>query len=147
MTQATAILPIMAYKTKPPRSAPPPIRRSIGDIIARLAQTTSYVDPSLVAAWSELAGDKIARIARPGRLSGGRQGRTLEVYVSSGAAATEIQFESRGLIDRLNEYFGTGVIGHIHIVQTGSAASKSRTEPRSSPQSGGGGLSRFRNND
>ena len=58
----------------------------------------------------------------PGRLSGGRLARTLEIWCSSGAAAARIQFEAETIRRKLNEFMGPGAVGRILVRQRASAA-------------------------
>ncbi|MEO0697027.1 MAG: DUF721 domain-containing protein [Pseudomonadota bacterium] len=91
------------------------MRRYSRDILARVARSTRYVDPTLAEKWPDIVGADISAICRPGRLSGGRQGRTLEIHVNSSAAAAAVEFNERAIIDSLNEYYGPGVIGHVRV--------------------------------
>ncbi len=118
--------------TRAARASAPALSRFSADILADLARKTRFVDPELIARWPSLAGPDLARLCRPGRLTGGREGRTLEVIVPHGAAAATVEFSSEMLRRRLNDYFGPGSIARIAVIQ-GPAAPTAR-----------GGLSRFR---
>lgn len=128
-------------RTKPVRAAAPPLRRFSNDIFLALAQRTKFVDPALVAAWGKVAGPGLAALCRPGRLTGGRTGRTLEVVVPNGAAAAKVQFEAEGLRRRLNEFLGPGTVGRIAVRQTGAPLAAAEED---TPGSLGTALSRFR---
>jgi hypothetical protein len=121
--------------TRAVRSAPPSLGRFSAGVLADLARQTKYVDPEIIARWTALAGPEISRLCRPGRMTGGRGGRTFEVIVPHGAAAASVEFASEALKRRLNDYFGPGSIARIAIVQGPPAGGR--------PLSGGG-LSRFR---
>jgi len=110
----------MAIVTKPARSPPPHLRRYTAGVFADLARRTRYVDPALIEAWPALVGAEIAGLCRPGRLSGGRTGRTLELIAPNGAAAARVQFEAEAIRRRLNDYLGPGAIGHISLRQSAS---------------------------
>ena len=86
------------------------------------------MDPALAERWGALAGDKIAALARPGRMTGQGRGRTLELFVQNGAAAAVVQMERDGLIARLNAYLGPGVVDRIAIIQTGRDPAPAKTE-------------------
>lgn len=145
-----------APATRGVRQSAPALARFSSGVLEGLARQTRFVDPALIARWSELAGPEISRLCRPGRLTGGRQGRTLEVIVPHGAAAASVEFASETLRRRLNAYFGPEAIVRIAVIQgvpqknPGAAGGK----PPASGQSGapggapgnasGGGLSRFR---
>lgn len=122
--------------TKGQRLAAPGISRFAGGVLERLARKTRYVDPELAARWTSLAGPELSRLCRPGRLTGGRAGRTLEVIVPHGAAAASVEFASEALRRRLNDYFGPDAIARIAVVQ-GPAPKIPGNPPK-------GGLSRFR---
>ena len=151
--------------TKRARRAAPPIRGFAGAWMARLARATRYVDPKLMEQWPSLIGDELASLCRPGRLSGGRRDRTLEIFVTNGAAAAAVRFEESRMILSINEFLGPGVVGRLTIRQSGGAPSNaertpgqrqpeqtqnenaSMNAPVSAPESASPprGLSRFRN--
>lgn len=103
--------------TKPVRSAPPGVGRIAARIFSDLARQTRYVDPNLAADWPRIVGPKIAGLCRPGRLTGGRLGRTLEVFAPNGAAAARVQFEAEAIRRRVNEFLGPGAVGRIAVRQ------------------------------
>jgi hypothetical protein len=106
-------------RTKPARKAPPPIRRFASAVFIDLARRTKFVDPSLAGAWATIIGAEMAALCRPGRLTGGRTGRTLEVIAPTGAAAARIQIESEAIRRAVNEFLGPGVVGRLLIRQAG----------------------------
>jgi hypothetical protein len=108
-------------RTRPVRPAPPKAGRFGVSIIARLAKQTKFVDPALAARWSEIAGEEIATLCRPGRMTGARQDRTLEIRAYSGAAATQLQMLAETLLARVNAYLGPGAVSRIAIRQAQSA--------------------------
>lgn len=103
--------------TRGPRAAAPPLSRFSTELIADLARRTRFVDPDIAARWTELAGPELSKLCRPGRLTGGGTGRTLEVIVPHGAAAASVEFAAETLRRRLNGYFGPGAIGQIAVLQ------------------------------
>jgi len=103
--------------TRGPRAAAPPLSRFASALIADLARRTRFVDPDIAARWTELAGPEISRMCRPGRLTGGTAGRTLEVIVPHGAAAASVEFAAETLRRRLNDYFGPNAIDRIAVLQ------------------------------
>lgn len=105
--------------TRPARAAPPPIQRFSSELLAQLAQRTRFADPAIATRWREIAGNDLAEISRPGRLSASGVSRTLEVFATDGAAAQIIQMESAGLIARLNEFLGPRAVGRLSILQSG----------------------------
>ena len=121
--------------TRPVRKAAPAVSRYSSALLAELARKTRFVDPDLVARWSEIAGPELSKMCRPGRMTGGGKngGRTFEVIVPHAAAAASVEFAAETLKRRLNDFFGPGAIERISIVH-GNAGDPVKT----------GGLSRFR---
>lgn len=103
-------------KTRPARPAPPAIGRYSAKIFADLAGRTRFVDPALAANWTTLVGAEIAALCRPGRLTGGQVGATLELHAPHAAAAARTQFEAEAIRRRLNNYLGPGRIGRITVL-------------------------------
>lgn len=110
-------------QTRGPRAAAPPLARFSSALIADLARRTRFVDPEIAARWTELAGPELSRLCRPGRLTGGPSGRTLEVIVPHGAAAASVEFAAETLKRRLNAFFGPNAIDRIAVLQGPSPAS------------------------
>lgn len=129
--------------TRGPRPAASAFARFSTGVIEGLAQKTRFVDPELIGRWTALAGPELSRLCRPGRLTGGREGRTLEVIVPHGAAAASVEFASETLKKRLNDYFGPGAIARIAVLQ-GPAPKDGGPSGKPAGKPAGGGLSRFR---
>jgi protein-disulfide isomerase len=75
----------------------------------------------LRAEWSVIVGVEMARLTQPEALlpgRGGRSGKALRLKVA-GAAALEIQHRGAQIVERVNAYFGHGLIDDIRIVQGG----------------------------
>ena len=115
--------------TQGPRPAAPPLGRFASALIADLARRTRFVDPEIAARWTELAGPELSRLCRPGRLTGGPSGRTLEVIVPHGAAAASVEFAAETLKRRLNAYFGPNAIERIAVLH-GATPGGSGPTPR-----------------
>lgn len=107
------------------RLAAPPLARAATALVADLARKTRFVDPDLAARWTEFAGPELSKICRPGRLTGGTHGRTLEVIVPHGAAAASVEFAAETLRRRLNGFFGPDAIAHVTVVQGPAPAGES----------------------
>ncbi|MGF1544809.1 MAG: DciA family protein [Parvularculaceae bacterium] len=124
----------MAWRgeTKPARRSAPTLARCATRTLANLARRTGYVDPYLAARWPRIVGEELAGLCRPGKISGGRRDRTLEVSATSGAAAVELAQREGDLRARRNAHFGPGAVGRVRVAQTGGAAI------------GAAGLARFR---
>jgi hypothetical protein len=128
-----------APPTRKVRQGPPALARLSAGVLENLARKTCFVDPEIIGHWPTLAGPELSRLCRPGRMTGGRTGRTLEVIVPHGAAAASVEFAAETLRRRLNDYFGPGAIARILVVQGPAPAGGGPAKPA------GGGLSRFRN--
>lgn len=111
-------------KTRPARKASPPVGRFTASVFSDLAQKTKFVDPALARAWPRIVGEEIAALCRPGRLTGAKAGRTLEVVVPNGAAAARVQFESGRIRENVNAFLGPGVVARIGVRQAGGKAPK-----------------------
>lgn len=131
-------------QTRPARKAAPALARYSKDVFIGLAQRTRFVDPMLARAWAEIAGPELAALCRPGRMSGGARGRTLEIVVPNGAAAARVELEACDLCEKLNAFMGPGVVARISIRQAGGK--KTADSPRRGESDGGldSALGRFR---
>jgi len=67
--------------------------------------------------WEEIVGARFAKISRPVRFLGGREGRTLLIS-APGPAAALISAAGQSIIDRANGFLGPGYIRHIKVVQS-----------------------------
>lgn len=128
--------------TRPPRSAAPRIARAGAGVFALLAKQTRFIDPGLAEQWPSLAGERVAALCRPGKITGRPPGRTLELHAVSGAAAAELNMLKDGLLARLNAYFGPSFITRIAVRQRPAAASPA--EPAGRDDGLGAALSSFR---
>lgn len=106
--------------TRAARQSAPGVSRFSSKVLADLARQTRFVDPSLAADWSRIVGPEFAALCRPGRLSGGRIGRTLEIVAGSGAAASRLHFEAEAIRRKVNEYLGPGAVARIAVRQAGA---------------------------
>jgi hypothetical protein len=95
-----------AFRTRPARKGAPPLSRSLGPHLARLAKASGAMDPRLAAEWAELAGPDLAPLCRPVRVV--QQGRVqaLEVSVPSGAAGTKLRYHQEALLGRIRHKIG-----------------------------------------
>lgn len=107
--------PYRSIKTKPRRSGPPRASKYTSALVANLARHTKFVDPNLSERWTAIVGREIAELCRPGRLTGGKSGRTLEVFAKNAAAAARVQFETETLKRQLNDYLGPGAVARIAV--------------------------------
>jgi len=108
-------------QTRPVIRAAPKAARAGAAVFAALARKTKYAEPSLAENWPSIAGAEIAALCRPGRITGARTGRTLEVRAPSGAAAAALTMRLDDLQTRVNRFLGPGAIARISILQTAGA--------------------------
>lgn len=101
-----------------------PIAKRFGPSLAELTER-----------WPEIAGERLARLARPVRLTQGRDGGVLTL-LARGPAATLIQAESSRIIERANFYCGGRVVARLKIQQgpLHDAAAPARQTPRQAPR-------------
>ena len=103
------------------QDAPPPRRnwagavgREVGHVGAAAFVRAGFADPTLVLHWPEIAGQDVARIARPVRFSPSDGALTL---LAEPAAALFLGHESRALMERINRYLGRPAVSRIKFVQ------------------------------
>ena len=78
-------------------------------------ERAGFSDATLVLRWREIAGEDIARIAEPLRLTEGPEGGVLTLKCEPGAAVF-LQHQTRELQQRLATYLGSGRIARIRLV-------------------------------
>lgn len=81
--------------------------------------TRGFAQSRLLTQWAEIAGPRIAGIARPVEISYGRGGlgATL-VLLTTGAHAPVLEMEAPKLRERVNAVYGYNAISRIRITQT-----------------------------
>jgi hypothetical protein len=78
-------------------------------------QRAGFLDATLVLRWREIAGEDIARIAEPLKLTEGPEGSVLTLKCEAGATVF-LQHQTRELHQRLATYLGPGRIGRIRLI-------------------------------
>ncbi len=98
--------------------------RSIAETTARLTKRSlgkrGFTEAALVSEWSLIVGSLLGAASLPLRINfprGERTRGTLQIRVSSGAMATQIQHQEPLLIQRINGYFGYGAVSRLTISQ------------------------------
>ncbi len=121
-------------RTRAVRKAAPSIRRFSGQVFAKLAQQTRYMEPALASRWSELVGTHIADICRPGRIlstgphqGAGQRGKTLEIITRDGTAATQLHYEKARILKGISKVLGPGTVTELKIQQFGTPETKTAT--------------------
>ena len=120
-------------RTRPaPRPAPRAGRALQGlikELDARFGRGASALEPR----WTEIVGERLARVTRPQKLNKGRggSGGTLELRVA-GPAALLVQHQSEEILSRVNLFLGQGAVGKLRIAQ---GPIKPLAEPAQRPKS------------
>jgi len=105
-------------RTRPaPRPAPKAGRALQGlikELDAKFGRGASALEPR----WTEIVGERLARVTRPQKLSKGRGGAggTLELRVA-GPAALLVQHQSDDILQRVNLFLGPGSVEKLRIAQ------------------------------
>jgi len=129
-------------KTRPPIPAAPTVGRFSANVFAGLAKSTKYVDPKLATNWAKIIGEESADLCRPGRLTGGRTGRTLEIFARNATAAAKIHFEAEAIRRKVNDFLGPDAVGRLTIIHKEEPNRSTPAEDTATPL--GSALSRFR---
>lgn len=87
---------------------------ALGHVGAAL-ERAGFADATLVLRWREIAGENIARIAEPLKLTEGLEGGVLTLKCEAGASVF-LQHQTRALQERLATYLGPGRIARIRLV-------------------------------
>lgn len=136
-TEAEAREILSRRRTRPaPRPAPKAGRALQGlikELDAKFGRGASALEPR----WTEIVGERLARVTRPQKLSKGQGGAggTLELRVA-GPAALLVQHQSEEILQRVNLFLGPGSVDKLRIAQgpvkppVGAApAAKARSAP------------------
>jgi len=99
-------------QARPPRTAGIAVGRVVRPLAKKFGSGTTDLDRH----WPQIVGDRWAKISKPERFTGGRDGRTL-IISAPGAAASLIMASSGPIIERLNGFLGEGSVARIKVVQ------------------------------
>ena len=117
-TDAEAREILSRRRTRPaPRPAPKAGRALQGlikELDAKFGRGASALEPR----WTEIVGERLARVTRPQKLSKGRGGTggVLELRVA-GPAALLVQHQSEDILQRVNLFLGPGSVEKLRIAQ------------------------------
>ena len=117
-TEAEAREILSRRRTRPaPRPAPKAGRALQGlirELDAKFGRGASALEPR----WTEIVGERLARVTRPQKLTKGRGGAggTLELRVA-GPAALLVQHQSEEILQRVNLFLGPGSVEKLRIAQ------------------------------
>ncbi len=87
-----------------------------GKVLRPMARRFGPSLAELTDRWPEIAGERLALLARPLRLSPGREGAVLTL-LARGPAAALVQAESARIIERANLYCGAGTVARLNVRQ------------------------------
>ena len=112
----------MAAKT--PRHNPVPVSDLVSGVLDPVLAKRAGISTSLLQAWDEIVGDRLAELSRPEQIKWNRRASeedpfepaTLTVACEA-MAALHIQHETTEIIARINAFLGYSAIGRIKIVQ------------------------------
>ena len=97
--------------------AAPHAGKVVGRIMQPLSRKHGGGHTGLAQNWADIVGERFAKISKPVRFAGGREGRTL-VIEAPGAAAALIMASGSQIIDKVNAVMGPDHIRHIKVRQT-----------------------------
>lgn len=96
-----------------------PAARLVGDRVRRAGESRGFAVSRLLTHWAEVVGPEIARMARPVKMSYGREGfgATLTLLVS-GPAAPVVQMELPRIREKVNACYGYNAVSRVVVTQT-----------------------------
>jgi hypothetical protein len=101
---------------------PRALAKIVPDITKTAGKKKSQQFGQLIAHWPSIAGPDIAPHTVPENLVFGRLGKHARLHLLvKGAYALELQHRMPQLINRINDYFGTEVVGRITVTQYSKA--------------------------
>lgn len=98
-----------------------PASRLLAERIRTAGESRGFAVARLLTQWPEIAGEDLARITRPVKISYGREGfgATLTL-LTTGAVAPMVEMRKEQLRERVNAVYGYSAIARIHLIQTAS---------------------------
>ncbi|WP_286134733.1 DUF721 domain-containing protein [Neptunicoccus cionae] len=91
----------------------------LGTQIRKASEKRGFSETRLLTHWAEIAGESVARIARPVKVGYTRQGMGATLtLLTTGANAPMVQMQLPQIKDRVNATYGYAAISRIHITQT-----------------------------
>jgi hypothetical protein len=101
-----------------------PVGSVIVSLLDPLLAKRSHVDAALALSWPELCGERLAGRTQPLKVTWPRRAGPDDpfepgvlVIACEGAAALDLQYGTRELIERINAFFGYSAIGRIRFEQ------------------------------
>lgn len=90
--------------------------RSVAKVLRPLSKKFGPSAGGLARHWPDIVGMKYARVSRPLRLHGSKDGLTL-ILSARGPAATLLQADGARIISAVNTYLGQGQVMRLKVVQ------------------------------
>lgn len=97
---------------KPARRASAATARIMRPLSKKFGAGTS----GLSARWADIVGPRYAKLSKPARLIGGKDGTTL-LIIARGPAAALLSANSRNILDQVNRFMGGQRIARLKITQ------------------------------
>lgn len=94
----------------------PRAARSVAKIMRPLSKKFGPSAGGLASHWPDIVGMKYARVSKPLRLQGSKDGSTL-IIAARGPAATLLQADAARIISAVNTYLGQGSVVRLKCVQ------------------------------
>jgi len=105
-------------RTRPAPRVAPRAGKALTPLIKKLDAQFGRGASALEPLWTEIVGERLARITAPKNIIKGRAGQPgiLELRVVS-AAALLVQHESQDILSKVNLFLGDGTVGKLRIAQ------------------------------
>ncbi|MEL6258986.1 MAG: DciA family protein, partial [Pseudomonadota bacterium] len=126
--EALARVRLQRMRGKRARPPAPPVASAARRVLRPFAKKGGAPVTVLKARWKEIAGDKLSKVCRPEKISGGKNGRTLTLVVLA-AAAPAVQHQSETIRQRASVALG----GDISKVKLVHGALSDRTDLKKPP--------------
>lgn len=111
----------------------PPASVSVSKIVKPLSSKFGAGVTAIHQNWETIAGRRFAKLSRPVKITGGKNGRTL-IIKAPGPAASLIMAGSGQILDRLNSFLGYGHITRIKVIQGAMNPKPRAAAPTPSPR-------------
>lgn len=96
-----------------------PASRLLAERIRVAGEKRGFAVARLLTHWPEIAGEDMARITRPVKVSYGREGMGATLtLLTTGAMAPMVEMRKESLRERVNAVYGYSAISRIHLTQT-----------------------------
>ena len=93
---------------------------SLLPIVRKILGKKGMITADLIAMWGQIVGTEVANYCEPEKVEfrkGEKTDGVLRLKVSSGASALEIKHREKSIVEKVNSFFGYGVISKIKLIQ------------------------------